>query len=64
VDCCIIKLVPLVLVVCSLILLVVFLAQFCPSTAIEQKDKTEKKNTTKGISEHTTKIEGTNFYGR
>jgi hypothetical protein len=38
---------------------VVFFAQFYPSSAIEQKGKTEQKNTTKGKTEHTTKIEGT-----
>jgi hypothetical protein len=55
------KWVPSVLVVCSLIPLVVFFAQLCPSSAIEQKSTAEQKNTTKGISEHTTKTEGTNL---
>jgi hypothetical protein len=38
-----------------------FFAQLCPSSAIEQKGTTEQKNTTKGISEHTTKTEGTSL---
>jgi hypothetical protein len=35
--------VPSVLLVCSFLSLVVFFAQFYPSSAIEQKGKTEKK---------------------
>jgi hypothetical protein len=37
------KVVPSILVVCSVLPLVVFFAQFCPSSAIEQKGKTEQK---------------------
>jgi hypothetical protein len=37
------KVVPSVLLVCSFLPLVVFFAQFCPSSAIEQKGKTEQK---------------------
>jgi hypothetical protein len=39
----------------------VFFAQFYPSSAIEQKGKTEQKNTTKGKSEDTSKTEGTSL---
>jgi hypothetical protein len=51
--------VPSVLLVYSFLPLVVFFAQFCTSSAIEQKGKTEQKNTTKGKNEHTSKTEGT-----
>jgi hypothetical protein len=53
--------VPSVLLVCSILPLVVFFSQFYPSSVIEQKDKTEKKNMTKGKTEHTSKIEGTSL---
>jgi hypothetical protein len=39
----VVKVVPFVLLVSLFLPLVVFFAQFCPSSAIEQKGKTEQK---------------------
>jgi hypothetical protein len=47
--------------VSSFLPLVVFFDQFCHSSAIEQKGKTEQKNTTNGKNEETIKTEGTSL---
>jgi hypothetical protein len=52
------NLVPLVLVVCSLIPLVVFFCSVVSFCSIALEEHSWTKNTTKGISEHTTKTEG------
>jgi Na+-transporting methylmalonyl-CoA/oxaloacetate decarboxylase gamma subunit len=51
----------LVLLVLSFLFLVVGFSQFCPSSAIEQKSKTEKKITTKGRNEKDAKTKGLNL---